>query len=207
MNQKEPLPDLDTVSLLVPKAKNGSEEAKEKLFAHVQDYMNLMAQKNMPRNLQGKFGASDVVQQSLAKVIVNFEDFRGNSKGEFLAWLRMIVTNESKKFQRDYHRDKRDIKLEKNLVTEDGQNVLDFTLADRNLTPGSSAIAVEQIGELHNALEKLSDDHAEVIRLRSLEQLSFKEVAERMDRNTNSVTKLWYRAILKLQEELNRDEP
>ena len=156
MDQKEPLPDLDTVSLLVPQAREGSEEAKEKLFAHVQDYMSLMAQKNMPRNLQGNFGASDVVQQSLANVIVNFEDFRGNSKGEFLAWLRMIVTNEARKFQRDYHRGKRDIKMERNLVTDEGQGILNFMLEDGNLTPGSSAIAVEQIEQLHEAMKNLS---------------------------------------------------
>jgi DNA-directed RNA polymerase specialized sigma24 family protein len=38
--------------------------------------------------------------------------------------------------------------------------------------------------------------------LRSLERLSFKEVAAAMDRSHDSVTKLWYRAIMKLQQEL-----
>jgi len=198
--------DLDTVSLLVPKAKDGSSEARDKLLAHIQDYMNLMAQQNTPANLQGKFGASDVVQQSLAQVIRGFDDFRGSSKGEFYAWLRTIVTNEAKKLQRDFHREKRNVNRERPLAVDLSGSVFGFVPTDGQPTPRSNAIAAEQIETLHSALEKLPDDYAEVIRLRSLERLSFKEVAEQMDRSFDSVTKLWYRAILKLQQELEPED-
>ena len=38
---------------------------------------------------------------------------------------------------------------------------------------------------------------------RSLERMSFKDVAKQLNRSFDSVTKLWYRAILKLQQELD----
>ncbi len=59
--------DLDTVSLLVPQAKEGSDQARSLLLEHVQDYMALMAQQKLGPNLQGKVGTSDVVQQSLRR--------------------------------------------------------------------------------------------------------------------------------------------
>ena len=208
MTQGDPIPDidLDTVSLLVPRAKDGSSDAREQLLAHIQDYVNLMAKQNAPAKLQGKFGTSDVVQQSLAQVIRGFDGFRGSSKGEFYAWLRTIVTNEANKLQREYHRDKRNVDRERPLAADLSGSGLGFVPTDGQPTPRANAIAAEQIEKLHSALEKLPDDYAQVIRLRSLERLSFKDVAEQMDRSFDSVTKLWYRAILKLQQELEPED-
>lgn len=208
MSNSEPVPDidLDTVSLLVPRAKQGSEEARDQLLAHVQDYMRLMATQNAPGNLQGKFGASDVVQQSLAQVIQGFDDFRGNTAGEFYGWLKVIVTNEVRKLQRDYRRDKRNVDLERPLAADLSGSRPGFVPEDGQPTPRAHAIAAEQVQQLHEALDQLPEDYAEVIRLRSLERMSFKDVAASMDRSFDSVTKLWYRAILKLQQELEPDD-
>ncbi len=197
--------DLDTVSLLVPRAKDGSSEAREQLLEHIQGYMSLMAKQNSPTNLQGKFGTSDIVQQSLAQVIRGFDGFRGSSKGEFYAWLKTIVANEAKKLQRDFHRDKRDVKRERQLANDVSGSGIGFVPTDMQPTPRANAIAAEQIQQLHGALQRLPNDYAQVIRLRSLERLSFKDVAQQMNRSFDSVTKLWYRAILKLQQELESD--
>ena len=72
--------------------------------------------------------------------------------------------------------------------------------ADKNQTPSSEAIVVEQIDNFYEIMGKLPTDYAEVIRLRSIARMSFKEVAENMGRTHDSVTKLWYRAILKFEE-------
>lgn len=208
MTNDEPAPDidLDTVSLLVPRAKEGSEEARAELLECVQDYVLLMAQKNTSPGMQGKFGASDVVQQSLAQVIQGFDNFRGNSANEFYGWLGRIVENEVKQLQRDFRRDKRDITRERPMAVDHSGSGVGFVPADRQPTPKSRALAAEELALFQEALDRLSDDYAEVIQLRSLERLSFKEVAGRMERSVDSVTKLWYRAILKLQQEFDQDD-
>jgi len=194
--------DLDTVSLLVPKAKAGSDEAREKLLGHIQDYVGLMAKTKMPANMNGKFGASDVVQQSLAQVIQRFDDFRGESPGQFYAWLRTIVTNEARQLQRDFHRAKRDINKERRLANDVSGSAVGFVPRDGQPTPGTNAIASERVSRLNEAIDRLSEDDATVIRLRSLQRLPFKEVATSMERSVGAVTKLWYRAILRLEQEL-----
>lgn len=74
--------------------------------------------------------------------------------------------------------------------------------ADQNLTPSSEAVAAEQVERFHAVLSELPEDYAEVIRLRSIERLTFKEVAKRMERSHDSVTKLWYRAMLQFEAKL-----
>jgi len=198
--------DLDTVSLLVPKAKEGCDAARSELFEHIQSYLLLMARRNNVQELQAKFGTSDVVQQSLAQVVQGFDDFRGQSTKEFYGWLNQIVANEAKKLQRDYHREKRDVKRERPMVADLSGSKNGFVAADKHPTPRSQALAAEQIELFHKALDRLPDEYAEVIRLRSLQRLTFKDVATQMDRSVNAVTKLWFRAILKIQQEVGSSD-
>jgi RNA polymerase sigma-70 factor (ECF subfamily) len=52
---------------------------------------------------------------------------------------------------------------------------------------------------LADALADLSDDHREVIVLRSLEERDWNEVARRMGRTTGAVRLLWTRALKQLR--------
>ena len=63
-------------------------------------------------------------------------------------------------------------------------------------------MAAERRQLFHQVMLELSPEHAEVIQLRSIDELSFKEIGERMDRSEDAVSKLWYRAMLKLEEKL-----
>ena len=74
--------------------------------------------------------------------------------------------------------------------------------ADRNPTPSTEAMANEKIELLQSALAKMPEDFAAVIRLRNLEELTFNEIAERMGRSYNAVAKLWQRAIVQLEQQL-----
>ena len=66
----------------------------------------------------------------------------------------------------------------------------------RCLMAGEHAQAVQL------ALERLPKDHREVILLRYQEQLTFEEVGRRMDRSADAGRKLWWRALVRLQKEL-----
>jgi RNA polymerase sigma-70 factor (ECF subfamily) len=57
----------------------------------------------------------------------------------------------------------------------------------------------EALERMRDALTELSEDHAEVIRLRSLEGLSVAEVGERMERSENAVRILYCRALKALR--------
>ena len=62
-------------------------------------------------------------------------------------------------------------------------------------------------GKTRLALEQLPPDYQEVVVLRNLQRLPFNEVAERMQRSRPATQMLWMRAIRKLQEALEEEEP
>jgi RNA polymerase sigma-70 factor (ECF subfamily) len=62
----------------------------------------------------------------------------------------------------------------------------------------SEAVVNEEAERLGAALETLEPDHREVIVLRKLEELSFKEVAARMGRSEDACRMLLARAMVAL---------
>lgn len=69
-------------------------------------------------------------------------------------------------------------------------------------TPSWFARMKEKNGVLRQALERLSDDHRQVIVSRNLDLLSFVEIGREMDRSPDAVRKLWLRALEALRREL-----
>ena len=57
---------------------------------------------------------------------------------------------------------------------------------------------------LEQAMAQLPNDYQQVLRLRNWEQLPFDEIGVRMNRSRDAARKLWSRAILQLQELLDR---
>ena len=49
-----------------------------------------------------------------------------------------------------------------------------------------------------DALAQLSDDYAEVLRLRNFEQLNWEETGTRMGRTAGAVRQLWGRAVQRI---------
>ncbi len=57
------------------------------------DYLRLLARLWSPQRLQRKMDASDLVQDAMVKAHVKQDQFRGNSSGQYKAWLRVTLKN------------------------------------------------------------------------------------------------------------------
>ena len=192
---------LDTVRILIDRVRAGDERARSELVDQIQSYVTQMADQNLAREVRPRVGPSDIVQQSMIQMVNGFDRFRGQTTREFFGWLNKIIQNQANLSRRDQTRQKRDIRRHQSLSTEAGKFHA-RTLEQAEATPQSQALAKERIELFHAALENLTDEHATVIRLRNLEQLSFDEIASKMDKSKNAVTKLWYRAVMKFEEQL-----
>ena len=73
-------------------------------------------------------------------------------------------------------------------------------------TPSEVIMRKENEILLADALSKLPEDYQEVIYLRNMQQLPFKEIADQMDRSQGAVQMLWLRAIKQLQEQMQNVE-
>ncbi|MBL8733945.1 MAG: sigma-70 family RNA polymerase sigma factor [Planctomycetes bacterium] len=78
----------------------------------------------------------------------------------------------------------------------------DLPLADRRSGPVTNADRKDRLLLLDEALQRLTEDHREVILLMKIEGLSAREVGERMERSENAVHLLLSRALKRLAEEL-----
>jgi RNA polymerase sigma-70 factor (ECF subfamily) len=191
----------DPVQLLVL-ARTGDGRALGQLLELYRSYLALLARLQIGRQLQGKVDAADLVQETFLEAHRHFGQFQGGTEGELVSWLRHILAGQLAMLVRRYlGTRRRDVRLERELAfeLEASSRVLNQCLAAPQSTPSQQAARREQAVLLADALGRLPEDYREVIILRHLEDLSFPEVARRMDRTLNSVKNLWARALGRLR--------
>jgi RNA polymerase sigma-70 factor (ECF subfamily) len=186
---------------LVAAARRGEADALGRLVEPYRNYLRLLARLEVGRRLQTKLDASDLVQETFLQAQRAFPDFRGASQGELLQWLRRILASRlSKTVRRYFGTQRRDLDVERDLGRS--SRALQGILVASQTSPSGGAGRSEQAVRLANAVERLAPDYREVIVLRNLRGLPFRDVAEVMGRSRDSVHKLWARALDKLRVEL-----
>ena len=191
----------DPVGLLQA-ARTGDSEALGRLLELYRNYLRLLARLQVGRRLQGKADPSDLVQEAFLAAQRNFEQFRGNTEGELVDWLRQILASKLVDLARRYlGTRRRDVRLERQFAedVDTSAAALNLALVQAGSSPSEAAVRRERAVLLADAIKSLPADYGEVIILRHLEGLPLSEVAQRMDRTIDSVKKLWVRGIAKLR--------
>jgi RNA polymerase sigma-70 factor (ECF subfamily) len=189
-----PSPD---VRRLIDAARGGSAPALGELLEACRPYLLVIANQQLQPGVQGKVGASDVVQETFLNAHAHFEQFHGQTEQELLAWLRRILlnnlTNTARHFQgTDRRQTDREVSLDAEDAPEKG-------MMDPGPSPSSAAVADERDEALHRALERLSEQYRQVIQLRNWELRSFEEIGQLTNRTPEASRKLWVRAIEQLR--------
>lgn len=198
---KPPAAGDNSVQGLLRAARDGSRSKLGELFERTRRYLLLVANRTLDSELRQKQAASDLVQETFLEARKNFAQFRGETQAELFAWLCRILDNKSHDVTRRFRSAAmRDVDREQSL--DDSDVAMGHELADRGQTPRALAAVREEVADLEAALQRLAEDHEQVIRLRSFERLSFADVGQRMGRSADAARKLWVRAIARLQKEL-----
>src|SRR5437762_9959584 len=112
--------------------------------------------------------AQDVVQDASLRALRYFAGFRGGASGEGRAWLLAIVRNTAYTWRQRHRAD--------TLTTEFDEERHSESVADRH--PGAAVEAQSQRAALRRAIDDLPPEFREVIVLRELEGLSYKEISD-----------------------------
>lgn len=201
MDPSDPLENgPESVERCLERARQGSREDLGRLLEMCRAYLLGVANRELDAQLRPKGGASDIVQEAFLEAQRIFPRFEGGTAPELLAWLRSVLLHKLDDFERRYrHADKRrvgrEIGLEDAVVGNDA-------LADKGRSPSSAASANEQAELVRQALERLPEHYRQVIVWRQWDELSFEEIARRLDRSTDAARMLWWRAVERLEEEL-----
>ena len=192
-----------SLAALIERARAGDDRALSQVFEQCHGYVAVIARANLESWLRAKVDPSDLVQQTMLEAYRAFGEFRGQTSGEWLAWLRSILRHNAAEFVRHYHGVKkrnaaREVRI--GIGSSAGHGV--YEPFDSRATPSSAAVQREEALRLADAISVLPPDYQDVIMLRHGQRLPFDEIARRMSRSRPAVQMLWLRALRKLQESL-----
>jgi RNA polymerase sigma-70 factor, ECF subfamily len=188
---------------LLGDARGGSAEAIGKLWALCRLRLLATANDEIGDDVRAKAGASDLVQETFLRAQQALDRFSGDTPDELLAWLRTILRNYLANVRRRFHTDKRQVGRELPL----GAGRSGDQMADGGPSPGSACIEHEESQRITLAMRRLAADYRRALELRYWQQLSFPEIGRAMGRTAEAARKLWARALVKLQQELDHDAP
>ena len=148
----------------------------------------------MGPNLRVRMDPEDVLQEVAIEAVNSWHTLSDEQNAG--AWLVTLARRKVARILRDQIGvAARDPRRERTIKTE-------LPLADRRSGPVTHADRKDRLELLEQAIQRLSDDHRDVILLMKIDGLSAKEVAEQMGRTENAVHLLLSRALKRLAEEL-----
>jgi RNA polymerase sigma-70 factor (ECF subfamily) len=199
------------VDKLFTSARQGSSSCLGRLLALYTNYLKLLVAAQIDQRLRVRVSPSDIVQDTFFEAHRDFGQFRGQSTGEFVAWLRRIVVNNILRVvEQHVQAEKRDVRREVSLEEigrrlEQSTARLETLLAEGGESPSGCAVRREHEIMLADALAQLPNDYRDVIIMRHIEGLPFDEVAQRMERSAGAVRMLWLRALKMLRETIGSE--
>ncbi len=172
-------------------AQRGCEDALGRLFDAYRNYLLKVANQVLPTHVRGKFGPSDVVQETLLQLGRDFAEFHGSSEAELKVWMRESLLRHARNMTRNYTRTKMR-QLTREVPLEDADRSEPISLVDDGpASPPARLLAGEEAAALVAALARLPEAHRRVIVLRHWEGWSFLQIGEVLGRSDDAARKLW----------------
>ena len=184
--------DQDITFQLVGRAQRGDRSAFEELLTRSRERVRTIIEVRMGRSLRQKVDPEDLLQETTARALESIGKFQWQGKESFRRWLQGIAENvvreSAKKFRRE---------LALDVAPE---------LASDEASPSTLLRRSERFERLEQALEGLTEDQKRVILLARIEGVRVDEIARRMNRTTNAVRTLLFRAMQKLKDSFGDTE-
>ncbi len=184
-------------SSLFAAVRQGSRTALDEVFARYGCRLHALIRLRLGPDLRRRLESRDVVQATLLKAFQGIDRFHGSGSRSLMAWLGTIAQTEICDQAKHYGRQKRDNRRETTLATK-------LPIAGDVRSEVSRLALAEESRRLEQAIETLSEPHREVILLRSFEELSFREVGDRMGKGPDACRMLYARALTALTLEMRR---
>lgn len=159
----------DIEKTLLNKAKQGNIIAFEKLIiSHEKTVYNIAY-----RMFNNEEDAKDIAQEVFIKIYKNLNKFDGNCK--ISTWIHRITVNTCIDELRK-RKGKETSSIDSLIDLDDGEVQKQYT--DNSFNPEQSLINKEDIEDLKNAINLLSENHKALIVLRDIQGLSYNEISE-----------------------------
>ncbi|HMP79729.1 MAG TPA: sigma-70 family RNA polymerase sigma factor [Pirellulaceae bacterium] len=154
----------------------GDQSALGRLTQSLRSFLKHIVRQEMSAGLRSNFeDDSDIVQQALAEAIAKVKEFRGQSTGEWRAWLAAIARNQARMNRRYWQADRRAVRRQ----IDAGSCSLDSQPGEQS-SPSTAVVRQEDAERLRLATSKLSEQHQQIISWRLYEGLAHADIADRL---------------------------
>jgi len=170
--------------VLVKKAIGGDEEAYKRLV----DKYERALYYHILKMIKDKEQVEDLVQETFVKAFDNLNTYSTNYA--FSTWLYRIATNHTI----DYLRKKKlkTLSIDKPMKTKDGE--MEMQLPDDSAGTDRDIIRKQRQKIVQHAIDDLPEKYRKVIQLRHMEEKSYKEISDILDRPLGTVKAHIFRA-------------
>jgi RNA polymerase sigma-70 factor (ECF subfamily) len=132
-------------------------------------YLVVLARGRIPRSMQARLDASDIVQETLLEAHRKREQFAGgNEQGKLASWLRQLLSFNLMDAMRTQQRGRRDVRLELEMrksLDESAIGLENLLVAD-DTSPSIRVDRHAQVLRLANAIETLPEHQQVAILMR-----------------------------------------
>lgn len=169
---------------LVKEARNGDEQSYKRL---VNKYERALYY-HILKMVNDKEQVEDLVQEAFVKAFDNLESY--NTNYAFSTWLYRIATNHTI----DYLRKKKlqTLSIDKPRKTKSGE--MEMQLEDQSAQADRNIIRKQRQNIVQHAIDELPEKYRKVIRLRHMEEKSYQEISEELDKPLGTVKAHIFRA-------------
>ena len=191
---------VNSIAHLIQGAREGSEARLDELLGACRHYLRVLATACLHRDLRSKADASDVVQDTLLKAHQRFGQFRGNTEGEWVAWIKQILVRNIADLNRRFSLAGHDVSRETSLeeAMEQSSVILRRLCADAVQSPSDAAVRQEVDAVLAGVLAELDEQDREIVILRNVQDLDWNEIGLRTQRSPDAARMRWTRALQQL---------
>lgn len=181
----------NTTESRIARARAGDREAFDALAAEYRGRLLAFARTRLGPDLLARLEPEDLVQDALLRAYESLERFEWRGPESLFSWIASIVEFRIRDVSRAARRQP--------------QLPLEIDPAGDAITGSRRLRREERFERLERALECLSGDHREVIRLACIRKVSVSEIAQHLHRTPGAVRHLLLRALEKLRDSFGED--
>ena len=179
--------------VLLRMAKDGDKDARDQLFHRYHVRLTRWAAGRLPMRARSLLDTSDLVQETLVRVLEGLDRIDIRGPGGFQAYVRQAVLNRIADQVRWASR-------------RPGAEEMPEALHDASPSPLENAIGSDLLGRYERAFARLSEDDRELLHLRIELDFDYDEIARMSGKSTRDAARMAVkRALSRLAEEMDHD--
>ncbi|MCC7014208.1 MAG: sigma-70 family RNA polymerase sigma factor [Planctomycetes bacterium] len=165
---------------LVRRAKEGDEDALDRLFRRYYDRVLRIVRMRLGPRLRTQVEIEDVLQETFVAAVESFDRFEMRDEASLINWLARLAENRIIAFSDFHSAKKRDQRREVRLRSSSNfvdSSVISQELADKLEGPADKAATAELKQIVEECISALREDHRELILLRDYAGMGWEPIA------------------------------